>query len=186
MAIPTRIYLTGFMASGKSTIGPRLAEALGYAFLDLDNAIEARVGCSIPTLFEREGEAAFRQAEAAALRETAQRECIVVALGGGALTYEDNLRWTLAHGAVVYLRVSVELLVQRLRASGTGRPLLLDDAGHPLGVAALRRRIRTMLEAREAVYEQAPITVEAEHSPPTVTQAILDALTQQAASEGDT
>ena len=166
------------MASGKSTVGPRLAEALGYVFLDLDEVIEERVGMSIPALFERRGEATFRQVEAAMLRATTERERIVVALGGGALTREDNLRWALRHGTVVYLRVPVEVLADRLQASGTGRPLLLDEQGAPLDEDALRTRIRTMLDRRDPYYRQADVVVAAHPPADAVTEAVLRSLRQ--------
>ena len=167
------------MASGKSTVGPRLADALSYAFLDLDDAIEARAGCSIPDLFAREGEAAVRELERRLLRETAGRERVVVALGGGALTKEDNLRWARAHGTVVYLRVPADVLVRRLQAARPDRPLLLDEAGAPLEPDALRHRIQTMLDERVAMYERADLIVDGDQSVRAVTRTLLDALTQQ-------
>jgi shikimate kinase len=167
------------MASGKSTVGPRLADALRYAFLDLDDAIEARAGCSIPDLFAREGEGAFRALEREALRETARRERVVVALGGGALTREDNLRWARAHGTIVYLRVPASVLVRRLQAGRPERPLLLDEAGTPLADADLRHRVQSMLDERSPYYEQADLVVDGSPSVRVVTRAILDALTRQ-------
>lgn len=156
-----RIYLTGFMASGKSTVGPRVAERLGLGFLDLDDAIEAQAGQSIPDIFEAGGESAFRAREAEALRATAQHDDLVVALGGGALIDEDNLAFARAQGTVVYLRVPVEELVRRLEDQATERPLLQDETGTPLSVEAMRARIASMLDARRRFYEQAHATVDA-------------------------
>lgn len=154
-----RIYLTGFMGSGKSTVGPILANVLGYAFADLDEAIEARAGRSVPEIFAEEGEAAFRALEAAALRETASRDHLVVALGGGALTNKANLHWALTHGIVVYLQVSLDALVRRLLRARVERPLLLDDAGALLSEVALREKISAMLARREPFYRQAQVIV---------------------------
>ncbi len=155
-----RVYLTGFMGSGKSTVGPILANVLGYTFVDLDEAIAGRAGKPIPRIFDEEGEAAFRALEASMLRETAARERVLVALGGGALASEDNLRWTLDHGVVVYLRVSFQQLIRRLRRGRVSRPLLLDAAGQPLSEAALREKIEAMMDRRAPFYERAHVIVD--------------------------
>src|SRR5262245_12143088 len=84
------IFLLGFMASGKSTVGPALAARLDRQFIDLDRVIEAKVGCAIVELIAREGEERFRQIETAALREAAARGAAVIAPGGGAITRAEN------------------------------------------------------------------------------------------------
>ncbi len=158
----SRIYLTGFMGSGKSTVGPEVAAALGYAFVDLDEAIAADAGKPVAAIFGGEGEAAFRAREARMLRQTGTREGVVVALGGGALAEEANLAWALRNGTVVYLRAPAETLVARLSGGGqAGRPLLCDDRGKPLPPAALREKIETMLARREPFYRRAHVVVEA-------------------------
>jgi shikimate kinase len=158
--LPTRIYLTGFMGSGKSTVGPLLARALGYRFLDLDTAIVQQAGQPIPQLFSEEGEAGFRQRETEALRSTGQQDRMVIALGGGALTFEHNLQWARENGLVLYLRVPADGLVRRLLHSGTERPLLADDpeARNP---EVLQRKVEDLLARREPFYTRAHITVEA-------------------------
>lgn len=158
-----RIYLTGFMGCGKSTIGPIVANVLGYDFVDLDALIVARAGKPIPAIFANEGEPAFRAFEAAALRATGTRDQVVVALGGGALTVERNLRWALAHGTVVYLRVSVDNLLPRLLKGRTVRPLILDDTGEVLDEADLRDTIETMIQRRAPFYERASVIVDADN-----------------------
>ena len=174
---PTRIYLTGFMGSGKSTIGPLLAEALGYAFVDLDERIEAEAGRPIRGLFAEEGEAAFRALEARLLRASGAWTETVVALGGGALTFEANLQSARAQGAIVYLHTSVDELARRLRQDGTDRPLLLDDTGNLLSPDALRHRIETMLARREPFYRRAHHTIDAtEGAPATITKTIIQTL----------
>lgn len=155
-----RIYLTGFMGSGKSTIGPILANVLGYGFVDLDETIAERAGKPVPRLFAEDGEAAFRALEATMLRETAGRDRVVVALGGGALTIEDNLQWALANGAVVYLKVSLDALIRRLRRGRSERPLLLDDAGRPLSTTALRAKVQALMDRREPFYARAHVVVD--------------------------
>ena len=155
-----RIYLTGFMGSGKSTIGPILANVLGYDFVDLDEAVEERAGKPVPRIFAEDGEAAFRLLEATLLRETGARDRVVVALGGGALAVEDNLQWALANGAVVYLRVALDALVRRLRRGRIVRPLLLNEAGERLPMAELREKVKALMDRREPFYERAHVVVE--------------------------
>lgn len=160
MAPPTRVFLTGFMGSGKSTVGPRLAEALGYAFEDLDDTIERLAGRPVTAVFAEQGEAAFRALERRALRATATRTDVVVALGGGALAEPSNLRWALDHATVVYLRLPPAALADRLRAQAGTRPMLQDALGRPLPPAALAERVASLLASRAASYEQAHHVVE--------------------------
>src|ERR1700683_4779598 len=80
-----RIVLTGFMGSGKSTVGPLLARQLGWKFVDADDVIAAEAGATIPEIFAREGEAAFRERERAAIARLASEDALVLALGGGAI-----------------------------------------------------------------------------------------------------
>ncbi|SHK70481.1 shikimate kinase [Rhodothermus profundi] len=176
-AFPTRIYLTGFMGCGKSTIGPLLARRLGYTFLDLDALIVQQAGCSIPEIFAAGGEAAFRTLERKALRQTAMMDAYVIATGGGTLVSDDNLAWALRNGRVVYLQVSVDELVRRLAPRAAGRPLLQDRYGRPLRGAALRRRIATLLARRVPWYQRAHHVVAADGlSIAETVEAVLHAL----------
>lgn len=160
MAAPTRIYLTGFMGSGKSTIGAIGANVLGYEFADLDTIIEAAAEVSISVYFQTHGEAAFRQLEREQLEGTSARTRHVIALGGGALTSDYNLQLTRRLGTVVYLKASVEALMQRLWRGRVRRPMLQDKHGVPLPMEPLRERITTLLGAREAFYSRAHVTIE--------------------------
>lgn len=174
-----RIYLTGFMGSGKSTVGPFLAEQLHCRFFDLDDLIEAEVGQSIASLFATRGESAFRSVEARILRQTTHYDPAVIALGGGALTFEHNLQWTLRQGLVVYLRASADTLVQRLNPTLAVRPLLQGGDGQPLQEEALRLRIETLLAQREPFYQRAHLTIEVGGLPVQETvAAVLVALQQ--------
>ncbi len=173
---PPRIYLTGPMASGKSTVGPLLADALGTRFVDLDWLVEARAGRTVAELFAVAGERAFRVAEAGALDETTRGEPAVVATGGGTLATAANLRTARSAGAVVWLRVSPVVLVSRLERSRTVRPLLAAADGHPLAGEALRMRVRSLLDAREPFYAQADVVVDADGPPHAVARAIVEAL----------
>lgn len=148
------------MGSGKSTLGPILANVLGYRFADLDARVAESAGRPVTQVFAEEGEAAFRAREAEALRATGREHRLVVATGGGALTREPNLSWALAHGTVAYLRASPDALVARLQRSRNVRPLLLDADGTRLTDAALRARIQALLEARRPFYEQAHVVVD--------------------------
>lgn len=165
MDFPTRIYLTGFMGSGKSTIGPILANVLGYNFVDLDTAIAASAGKSIKKIFSEEGEDSFRKIESEMLRKTVSHNEVVISLGGGALTVMENLYFALEHGKVVYIRVPVEQLINRLTKGRTVRPLLLDDEGLVLPESELRDRISRMLNQREFYYLKSHIIIEAGNDP---------------------
>jgi shikimate kinase len=123
-----RIYLTGFMGSGKSTVGRRLAERLGVPFLDLDEEIERRAGVRVREIFERYGEPAFRRMEGEALRETIARPDVVVATGGGTMMFEGNARLIRAAGLSVWLNPAFATIVARIGALGKeDRPLFKDE-----------------------------------------------------------
>jgi shikimate kinase len=152
---PERIYLLGFMGSGKSALGAKLARYAGYAFADLDVLIERAAGMDIPAIFAASGEDGFRALEADTLRSTAALPRHVIALGGGTPCFGDNMDWVRAHGHSVYLRLPVDVLFGRLRRKKAGRPLIaeLDDP-------ALRRFIALRLGEREPFYARAAQTLE--------------------------
>ena len=172
--MPPRVYLTGFMASGKSTVGPLLADRLGYRFVDLDWLVRARTGRTIPELFA-EGESVFRAAEADALRETTGGEGLVVSTGGGTLVRPANLAVARAAGPVVWLRTSVPTVVRRV-GRNRGRPLLTDAAGRPLHGEALTARVRDLLAAREPLYALADLAIDADGSAEAVARDAAEAL----------
>ncbi len=159
MNLERPVYLTGFMASGKSTVGPRLARRLGVPFIDLDNAIVKRAGKSIRAIFDEDGEQAFRQYEEAELRRTGDQPT-VVSLGGGALAQPGNLTYALKSGTVVFLSASVDVIAERLRKGDLDRPMLRGEDGLPLDGEALRARIRRLLKSRIVFYERAHVTVD--------------------------
>ena len=123
------VFLIGFMGAGKTHLGRALAQSLGYQFTDLDSLIEETAGCSIPRIFNREGEVAFRLREQEALRRIttnlqAQKASCVIACGGGTPCYHGNLEFMKAQGFVIYLHVSDEILCERLLQQTQPRPLL--------------------------------------------------------------
>jgi shikimate kinase len=143
-----RIYLVGFMGAGKTTVGRCLASRLGCTFVDLDSEIEHQAQMSIPMLFEREGEAGFRERESAALRSLAERERVVVATGGGTLTTPGNLELIRSSGRSVFVDPPLELLFERVERSARVRPLFRD-----------REQARCLFEQRLAAYRGAELVV---------------------------
>ena len=149
----SRVFLTGFMGCGKSTIGARLATRLSVEFVDLDHRIVNLAGVTVEQIFSERGEDVFRELESRALRSLPNN--VVCALGGGTLVRPANLAWALRESWMVYLRVGLTELVRRLQEDKTVRPLLQDRNGSPLSPIQMEIRIRDLLEQREPIYNQA-------------------------------
>jgi shikimate kinase len=134
--VPTdRILLVGMMGAGKTTVGRLVAAALGWGYLDSDAEVETATGLTVPALFARDGETAFRDAEAAALqRACTGTEPVVVSVAGGAVLREDNRALLQSSGRVVWLRARPETLAARV-GDGAGRPLL--EGGPAAALTAL-------------------------------------------------
>jgi shikimate kinase len=132
------------MGAGKTTIGRRLARRLGWSFIDADRELEDRLGVSVATIFEMEGEAGFRAREAALMDELTQRVRIVLATGGGVVLDASNRTVLRERGRVIYLRATAADLWQRLRRDRS-RPLLR--------VPDPRGRLASLLAQREPLYE---------------------------------
>lgn len=128
--VPHRIVLTGFMGSGKSTTGPLLAARLGWRFIDVDNVIEAEQGCTIAELFSRQGEAAFRECERAAIARLAGESDLVLALGGGAIENRSTRELLLTTEGTLLVHLEISLVTTLARCAGTEqtRPILADHA----------------------------------------------------------
>lgn len=125
-----RIVLTGFMGSGKSTVGPLLAAKLGWRFADADEAIAEAAGCTIPEIFAREGEVAFRERERATIARMVGQDGFVLALGGGAIETEATRALLLQSPETLLVHLEVELATTLARCRGTEhlRPILADSA----------------------------------------------------------
>lgn len=148
------VFLIGPMAVGKTTIGKQLARRLRLAFLDSDQEIEKRTGVSISVIFDVEGEAGFRDREAKMIAELAALEGVVLATGGGAILREANRKALRKNGTVVYLRASVNALLERTQSS-KHRPLLETDDR--------RAALESLMAARDPLYrEEADIIVDTE------------------------
>ena len=139
------IYLVGPMGSGKTAVGRRLASLLDKEFLDADAEIEKRTGVDVRFIFEKEGEARFRERECEVIAELTGLDGVVVATGGGAILDPRNRERLAATGTVVYLETSVDALVQRTRSSKT-RPLLMN--ADPRGV------LERLMTTRQPLYEE--------------------------------
>ena len=138
------IALTGFMGSGKTTVGKVLADFLGCPFMDLDDLIVKKAGKSIPDIFSQDGEAAFRQLEARILRQQVEKyaeSTVVLALGGGAVTTPASAALLHEKTVCIYLRATLDTLLGRLAGETAGRPLA-DDA------------MAARLASREPLYEE--------------------------------
>jgi len=162
------LYLVGMMGSGKSTAGRHLAQQLGYRFLDADTSVEQVAGRPIPEIFATDGEAEFRRLEAAVLNQIASWHSLVVATGGGVVTQPQN--WGQLHqGVVIWLDAPEALLLQRLSADPTPRPLM--EAPDPAA------RLAELLEQRRPLYAQADLHIEQDGRPADqVAAQILEAL----------
>ncbi len=119
-----RIYLIGYMGCGKSTLGKRLSMHTGLQFVDMDNYIEERNCKTIPQIFAEEGETEFRKKEQRALFELAEFTDIIIATGGGAPCFFDNIKLMNRTGKTVYLNINPAILADRLLKSKTERPLI--------------------------------------------------------------
>lgn len=139
------IFLVGLMGSGKTTVGRALARKLNKRFIDSDHEIESRTGVSIPVIFEIEGEASFRAREAEVIKELTSMDDIVLATGGGAILNAESRQFLHERGTVIYLRASVNSILQRTRHD-KNRPLLRT--------ADPRKKLEELEQQRHSLYQQ--------------------------------
>lgn len=149
------IFLIGFMGSGKTTLGKKLANHLHLKFVDLDLLIVQRIGMSIPAYFEQYGEQKFRELESQLLKEQGGQPA-VISTGGGSPCFFDNMQWILQNGITLYLHLPPKALHSRLQQSNIAtRPALKG-----LRDEALLQFIEEKLNEREPFYKQAHIHID--------------------------
>ena len=151
-----KIYLIGYMGSGKSTLGRGLAKALGISWIDLDTEIESRYKISIPDFFSKYGESAFRDVEHKVLKEIASIPDIVVSTGGGVPCFHNNMELMKQTGLTIYLDATPALILTRIGPYAWKRPLFQKMDG-----TDILEKITAHLKSREMYYNQAQITVDA-------------------------
>ena len=147
-----RIFLTGFMGSGKSYVGKRLAEREGLPFMDLDDCLEQQEGMSIAQIFAERGEDHFRAIESRLLRGISALPMFVMATGGGTPCFHENMEWMNACGLTVFIDPTVDILTRRLRSERDKRPLLHSTE-------ELSQLISEKLHTRRLYYEKADFHV---------------------------
>ncbi|MDD4922269.1 MAG: shikimate kinase [Bacteroidales bacterium] len=166
-----RIFLIGYMGSGKTTFGRLIAKSQNMSFVDLDIFIEEKYLKSIIALFEEVGEAQFRKIERDALREVSQFENCLIATGGGTPCFFDNMEYMNSMGDTIYLRTSVSELCARLKMSRTKRPLLSKQTE-----GDLKSNISKMLETREPCYMLAKFILDTDDLNPNNLVSSFDAI----------
>jgi shikimate kinase len=166
-----RIVLTGFMGSGKSTVGPLVAERLGWRFVDVDDVIVAEIDMPIAEFFARHGEAAFRENEHATIVRLAGENALVLALGGGAIEHQATRESLIGTPGTLLIHLEVELSTTLARCQGTEetRPVLADQAN-----------LRTRYDRRLPLYRTAHVTIRTDGlTPDAVARAILESVRRQ-------
>lgn len=178
LALTRSIALIGLMGCGKSSVGWRLAETLGVGFNDVDTEIERAANMTIAEIFERYGEAHFRDGERRVIARLIDDAPQVIATGGGAFMDKDTRRILKERAVVIWLRADLDVLVQRT-AGRTHRPIL--NAGDP------RTILRDLMERRHPIYGEAHITVQSypDQSHKNVVNRIIKALTRDGRAFGE-
>jgi shikimate kinase len=151
-----RIFLLGFMGSGKSTLGKELSAKIAYSFIDLDSEIEEKAGKNISSIFETDGEEKFRELEHQCLMDTLINDNCVIATGGGTPCFFNNMDIINENGFAIYIKFNAGVLASRLYNAKSERPLLKNIKTQ----SELQRRIEQLLEIREEFYEQSSMIVE--------------------------
>ena len=150
------IILTGFMGTGKSTLGRILAARIGYQFIDTDQEIEKQAGMTVSELFQTQGEATFRRLETELVTTLAQRQGLVIATGGGLVLNPVNVQRLSHSGRIICLTASVDDILKRTSQQGQTRPLLQETDP--------KSKINELLRQRDPVYRQFPQLSTSDHS----------------------
>jgi len=146
--VQTNIILTGFMGTGKTTLGKLLAKRIGYKFIDTDALIEEQTGLSIEAIFKNDGEARFRKLEAELVVELAQKQGLVIATGGGLVLNPENVKTLNKTGKIICLTAQPKDILVRVSSQQTVRPLLQE--------ADPQAKIEELLLQRAPTYQQFP------------------------------
>lgn len=146
------IVLIGYMGSGKSSVGKRLADEVGYKFIDTDSLVEIKKKKSIRDIFESEGEQAFRQVEAQVVTEVSQKEKVVISCGGGVVLNPENIKALKRKGSIFYLRAGIDTLFNRAKRVGV-RPLLMVDNPEKEFKKIFSQRKKAYIDAADTIIE---------------------------------
>ncbi len=174
---PRSIVLVGMMGAGKSSVGRRLGARLALPFIDADTEIETAAGMSIPEIFARHGEPAFRSGEQRVIARLLEGGPQVLATGGGAFMSADTQAAVRARGVSVWLKADFEVLMRRIKRR-TDRPMLKTD--DPAAT------LKALLDVRDPVYAQADLTIESREVPHgTVVDEIIAGLQRLLSAGGE-
>ena len=146
------------MGAGKSTVGPILANTLGWDYFDLDKVIEERLEKKIRKVFEENGELYFRKVESEVLKELSNNKNVIISLGGGTIVNQNNLSIIKKTGKIIYLKASIDSIYKRV-AFKRDRPNLIIE-GEEFSKEKLIQKINSLFAAREKFYNQADLTIE--------------------------
>lgn len=163
------IVIIGFMGTGKSTVGSRLAQRLKRQFVDMDREIERIVGMTVSEIFKRYGEIRFRSEEKLMAQKLARESCLVIAAGGGVVLEQGNIDTLSQNGIIICLEATPNEIFERVNRKKGTRPLLKKDLK--------LEDIEEMLKARESLYARADYRVSTSgKSPEQVTNEIIEVL----------
>jgi len=155
-------YLTGFMSAGKSTIGPILANTLGWNFYDLDKEVEKKERMKVVEIFEQKAEDYFRKSETILLEQLSQDNESIISLGGGAIASGINFGIIKSTGKIIYLKSSPEMAYKRLRFK-RDRPAFVFEGEEVPSKEEFLERINELLDSRKTYYEQADFVIDTDN-----------------------
>jgi shikimate kinase len=149
-----KFFIIGYMGSGKSTVGKSLSDILNYDFIDLDRLIETEYNQTIPQIFATKGEKEFRSMEHNTLKKLINKDNVIIACGGGTPCFYNNLELMNNNGNTIYLKISLDTLVKRLKTEKDSRPLIANKTDEEL-----RKFVNRQMIKREDFYHQAQYIV---------------------------
>ena len=156
--LPDRIYIIGYMCSGKSSISRKLAARLGYEAFDTDDLFEEKYHICVQDFFEKYGEDYFRKFESDILKKTGEMHKVVVSTGGGTPCFFDNMQWMKKNGTTIFVRISPQTSFYRIMNAKRKRPLVYGKSEDEL-----RQYVESHYNSRLPIYEQADFIVKGEN-----------------------